>query len=144
MEPAKVERRDHAAAAAETVALVLAEDSPLPDTPEDVEQLATRLRGHISRLGVSLPIDEPVLVRARQLGSAPLPDGFMPSRVHLVRLAEATQELADAVERLTPADRHAGQPAKERRVRPSRNTVRVLVFAIALITLVIAASLPRT
>lgn len=143
METAKVERRDAAAAAAETVALVLAEDSPLPDSPGDVENLATRLRGHISRLGVSFPIDEPVLVRARQLGSAPLPDGYMPSRVHLVRLAEATQELADAFEGLT-ADQHAGQSAKERRGRPSRNTLRVLVFAIALITLVIAASLPRT
>ncbi len=37
-------RRDPAASATETVALVLGEDSPLPDAAADVEDLALRLR----------------------------------------------------------------------------------------------------
>ncbi|MFB6940765.1 hypothetical protein ACFWGL_08260 [Streptomyces sp. NPDC060286] len=47
MGPAELQR-DQAVAAAETVALLLDEDSPLPESASDVEELARRLRGHIS------------------------------------------------------------------------------------------------
>jgi hypothetical protein len=91
-------RRDPAASATETVALVLGEDSPLPDTAADVEDRALRLRGHVSQPGTLTPSQEPALLRAQQLCSGGLPDGYMPSRVHLVRLAEATQDLIAAVQ----------------------------------------------
>ncbi|MGW1614589.1 DUF6415 family natural product biosynthesis protein [Streptomyces sp. NPDC002285] len=73
-----VSPRNQAVAAAETVALVLDEDSPLPETTADVEDLARHLRGHINQLGVMVPKEEPALRRAqhdpatgRQLGNFP-------------------------------------------------------------------------
>lgn len=137
-----VAERDHTTAAAETVTLVLDDSSPLPETPEDVETLAARLRGHISQLGAALPVGEPTVTRAQQLSSAPLPDAYVPSRVHLVRLAEATRDVIAVTARLGPAGPNPARLAGNR--RPSRNTVRVLVFAVALITMVVAASIPRT
>ncbi|MFF1762289.1 hypothetical protein [Streptomyces sp. NPDC058266] len=41
-------QRDQAVTAAETVTLVLGEDSPLPESAGGVEELARRLRGHNS------------------------------------------------------------------------------------------------
>ncbi|GAA3821430.1 DUF6415 family natural product biosynthesis protein [Streptomyces chiangmaiensis] len=135
-------QRDQAVAAAETVALVLDEDSPLPETAADVEELAMRLRGHIDRLGVMVPKEEPVLRRAQQLGSAAVPDGYMPSRVHLVKLAEAAQEL------VATAEAHGTDRAMRQRARrwwtPSINLLRGTVFAVAFACLVLAASVPRT
>ncbi|MFE6363865.1 DUF6415 family natural product biosynthesis protein [Streptomyces sp. NPDC057806] len=135
-------RRDPAASATETVALVLGEDSPLPDTAADVEDLALRLRGHVSQLGALTPSQEPALLRAQQLCSGDLPDGYMPSRVHLVRLAEATQDLIAAVQA------HDVAPAKSvqrrRWWKPPINVLRGAVFALALACLVLAASVPRT
>lgn len=55
-------QRDQAVAAAETVALVLVEDSPLPESAGDVEELAWRLRGHISQLGAVVPPGTSALV----------------------------------------------------------------------------------
>ncbi|UFQ99778.1 DUF6415 family natural product biosynthesis protein [Streptomyces sp. Go40/10] len=132
--------RDLLTAAAETVALVLEENSPLPETSDDVETLAARLRGHISQLSVVLPAGDPAVTRARKLGSAAVPDGYVSSRVHLVHLAEATQGLIVAARERDPFER---LPSLRPR-RPSRDSVRVLVFVLALVTLVVAASVPCT
>ncbi|WP_405728689.1 DUF6415 family natural product biosynthesis protein [Streptomyces sp. NBC_00028] len=144
MESAETLKRNYVAAAADTVALVLADDSPLPDTAADIDDLALRLRGHISQLGAGLLSDEPALARARALSSTPVPDGYMPSRVHLVRMAEATQELADAVARHAAAGPSGMRPETRPLRLPSRDTARVLVFTVAMIVLILAASLPRT
>ncbi|MGW0998350.1 DUF6415 family natural product biosynthesis protein [Streptomyces sp. NPDC002523] len=135
-------QRDQMAAAVEAVALVLDEDSPLPESAADVEELARRLRGHISRLGVMVSPGETALCHAQQLGSAGVPDGYMPSRVYLVRLAEATQELVVAVQ---AAGASPAKPRLRSRWRMSRiNLLRGVVFVIAFACLVLAASVPRT
>ncbi|MGA5799304.1 DUF6415 family natural product biosynthesis protein [Streptomyces cellulosae] len=136
-----VRRRDQAMATAETVALVLDEESPLPETAADVEDLARRLRGHIHRLGVTVPKETPVLRHAQQLGSAGVPDGYVPSRVYLVQLAKVTQELAATAE--TCGSDRATQQGERRRWTPRINVLRGAVFALALACLVLAASVPR-
>ncbi len=142
--PAAEAERDHTVAAAETVALVLDDSSPLPESAQDVEDLAARLRGHISQLGAVLPAGEPAVAGAQQLSSAPLPDGYMPSRVHLVQLAEATQDVIEAARKLSRAELNAARPAGKQPRKPSLNTVHVLVFTVALIILTVASSFPRT
>jgi hypothetical protein len=130
------------ASATETVTLVLGEDSPLPESAADVVDLVLRLRGHISQLGVLTPSHEPALLRAQQLASEGVPDDYVPSRVHLVRLAQATQELVAVVHDhgVAPV-----QPVRRRRWwKPRINVLRGAVFAIALACLVWAASVPRT
>ncbi|MFD5163650.1 DUF6415 family natural product biosynthesis protein [Streptomyces hawaiiensis] len=128
--------------ATETVTLVLGEDSPLPETAADVEDLALRLRGHISQLGALTSLAEPTLLRAQQLCSDDPPKGYLPSRVYLVKLAEATQELIAKVRR---DDIGARRPVRRRAWWELRiNVVRGAVFAVALACLVWAASVPRT
>lgn len=135
-------QRDRAVAAAETVALVLDEQSPLPESVGDVEELARRLRGHISQLGFVVPPGASALRCAQQLASVGVPDGYMPSRVHLVKLAEATQELVAAM--------HAhgdvlAKPTRRRRWWNLRvNMLHGAVFVLAFACLVLAASVPRT
>ncbi|NEB88911.1 hypothetical protein G3I43_32815 [Streptomyces anulatus] len=128
-------------AAAETVALVLAEDSPLPQSIGDVEELAQRLRGHISQLGTVVPPGGFALHRAQQIASVSVPDGHLPGKVHLVMLAEATQSL------ITTAQVHGAAPTKPmrrcRRWWPQLNVLRGSVFAVAIICLVLAALAPR-
>ncbi|MFJ4695547.1 DUF6415 family natural product biosynthesis protein [Streptomyces sp. NPDC088766] len=136
-----VRRRNQAVAATETVALVLDEESPLPETAADVEDLARRLRGHINRLGVMVPKETPVLRHAQQLGSAGVPDSYVPSRVYLVQLAKATQELTATVE--TCGSDRAKQQGERPRWTPRINVLRGAVFALALACLVLAASVPR-
>ncbi|MFF7097799.1 DUF6415 family natural product biosynthesis protein [Streptomyces rubradiris] len=136
---APIARRDRTVAAAETVALVLDDNVPLPETSDDVETLADRLRDHICQLAPALPAGHPVVTLARELSSAALPDGYVSSRAHLVSLAEATRSLIEAVRRAGPV----GWSPTRLPSRPSRNTVRVLVFAVALATLALAASVPR-
>lgn len=134
-------QRSPAVAAAETVVLVLDEDSPLPESAVDVEELARRLRGHISQLGVVVPPGASALRHAQQLGSVGVPGSHMPSRVYLVKLAEATQELVATVQAhgVDPA-----KPARKRRWRKPRiNVLRGAVFAVAFACLVLAASVPR-
>lgn len=129
-------------AALETVALVLGDDSPLPESAADVEDLVRLLRGHIAQWGAQTAPDVPALLRAQQLCSESIPMGYVASRVHLVRLAEATQELTAYVEHGGP-----GPNSKERERRWPRPTVNVLrgtVFALALACLIFAASVPRT
>ncbi|WP_437009909.1 DUF6415 family natural product biosynthesis protein [Streptomyces sp. enrichment culture] len=114
----------------------------MPETAADVEDLALRLRGHVSQLGALAPAQDPALVRARTLSSGDLAEEYVPSRVHLVRLAEATQELIAVVR----AD-HAVpvKPARTRRHwKPPINALRGTVFALALACLILAASTPRT
>ncbi|MGV9557420.1 DUF6415 family natural product biosynthesis protein [Streptomyces sp. NPDC003522] len=136
-----VPQRNGTAAATETIALVLDEASPLPESAGDVEELARRLRGHISQLGVAVPPGTSALRSAQQLASEGVPDGYMPSRVHLVKLAEATQALVAAVQV------HGVVPVQTVRRRrwwtPQINVLRVVVFAVALACLVWAASVPR-
>jgi hypothetical protein len=137
-----VPQRDRTLAAAETVALVLDEASPLPESAGDVEELARRLRGHISQLGAVVPPETSALRSAQQLGSEGVPDGYMPSRVYLVKLAEATHALVAAVQAhgVSPV-----QTARRRRWwKPQINLLRGAVFAVALACLVWAASVPRT
>ncbi|MFB7597601.1 hypothetical protein [Streptomyces sp. NPDC056160] len=135
--PVRVER-DQATAAAETVALVLDEDSPLPESAEDVEELVVRLRGHILRLGALLPGGVPVVAHAQRLASLPLPDGYVPSRRHLVRLAEASR---DVIAALAP-DGRPGEYSRTGRGRrvSSRTAVRALMAGAALIALVVAGT----
>ncbi|WP_440581002.1 DUF6415 family natural product biosynthesis protein [Streptomyces sp. PT19] len=137
-----VQQRDRTVAATETVALVLDETSPLPESASDVGELAQRLRGHISQLGIVVPQGTTALRSAQQLASEGVPDGYMPSRVYLVKLAEATQALAAAVQA------HGVRPAQTVRRRcwwkPQINVLRGAVFAVALACLVWAASVPRT
>ncbi|MFB4420588.1 DUF6415 family natural product biosynthesis protein [Streptomyces sp. QL37] len=134
-------QRDQAVAAAETVALVLDDESPLPQSAGDVEELARRLRGHIGQLGAVVPPGAATVRGAQQLASAGVPDGYMPSRVHLVKLAEATQALVATVQA------RGVVPAKPRRGRrwwrPQLNVLRGSVFAVAFALLVLAASVPR-
>ncbi|MER7194824.1 DUF6415 family natural product biosynthesis protein [Streptomyces flaveolus] len=135
-------RRDQVASATETVTLVLGEDSPLPETAADVEDLALRLRGHVSQLGALMPSQEPALLRAQLLASESVPDDYVPSRVQLVRLAQATQELVAVVHDhgVVPV-----QPVRRRRWwKPRLNVLRGAVFAVALACLVWAASVTRT
>jgi hypothetical protein len=126
-------------AAQETVALVLDEGSPVPETDGDVRELVVRLRGHVFQLGALVPPKAAVLRTAQKLSAAPLPEGFMPSRVHLRKLAVAVSELATAVPR-----REAAAPTKRRSLQLSRNAVRAVVFSVAPVVLVVAASVPRT
>ncbi|MFC9546985.1 DUF6415 family natural product biosynthesis protein [Streptomyces sp. NPDC056956] len=134
--------RDHVVAASETVTLVLGEDSPLPESAADVEDLVRLLRGHVAQLGSRTAPGTPALLRTQQLCSDNLPEGFIPSRVYLVRLAEATQELMAHVERGGPGP--ISVESGRRRRKPTVNVLRGAVFALALACLVFAASVPRT
>ncbi|MEU5898774.1 DUF6415 family natural product biosynthesis protein [Streptomyces venezuelae] len=128
-------------AASETVTLVLGEDSLLPESPADVEDLVRLLRGHVAQLGARSVQGTSALLRAQQLCSESIPEGYMPSRVYLVRLAEATQELAAHVE---PGECGPKATRGARRWRrPKVNVLRGAVFALALACLVLAASVPR-
>ncbi|MEU4986487.1 DUF6415 family natural product biosynthesis protein [Streptomyces anthocyanicus] len=135
-------RRDQAVSATETVTLVLGEGSPVPETAADVEDLVLRLRGHVNQLGTLVPSKEPTLLRAQQLCSNGLPEGYLPSRVRLVKLAEAPQEL---IAKIRLEDVEARRPARIWAWRkPQINVLRGAVFAVALTCLVWAASVPRT
>ncbi|MFE1405392.1 DUF6415 family natural product biosynthesis protein [Streptomyces sp. NPDC058770] len=77
--------------ARETIALVLDEEAPVPETQRDVQDLRLRLRGHLMQLGARGPRTGPwaqALDEARQLAEqAPPLDDFLGSRVHLRQLA---------------------------------------------------------
>ncbi|MEU6451281.1 DUF6415 family natural product biosynthesis protein [Streptomyces sp. NPDC046979] len=134
--------RDHLMAATETVMLVLGEDSPLPESPTDVEDLVRLLRGHVAQLGARTVQGTSALLRAQQLCSESIPEGYMPSRVYLVRLAEATRELTAHVASGAPdAGRVKGRWHWR---KPPVNVLRGVVFALALACLVLAASVPQT
>ncbi|MFI0885376.1 DUF6415 family natural product biosynthesis protein [Streptomyces sp. DSM 40868] len=138
-----IAQRDRTVAAAETVALVLDDNVPLPETSDDVETLAARLREHISQLAPSLPTGDPTVTRAQRLSATTVPEGYVSSRVHLMHLAEATQSVITAVRGRGSVAGPASRLPGPRPRMPSRNTVRLLVFAVALATLILAASVPR-
>ncbi|MEU2227018.1 DUF6415 family natural product biosynthesis protein [Streptomyces sp. NPDC018347] len=137
---APVPERDHVVAASETVALVLGEDSPLPESAADVEDLVRLLRGHVAQLSARTAPGTPALLRAQRLCSDSIPEGHVPSRVYLVRLAEATQELMAYVERGGPGPISVEGGRRWR--KPTVNVLRGAVFALALAFLVFAASVP--
>nr|WP_202514444.1 MULTISPECIES: DUF6415 family natural product biosynthesis protein [unclassified Streptomyces] len=133
--------RDQRAAAAETVLFVLGEDSPLPASATDVKDLVLRLRGHVQHLGPLASPTEPALLRAQQLCSESIPDGYLPGRVHLVNLAVATQQLLAAAGNETAAT--VKSPRRRRWRKPPMNVLRGAVFALAFAVLVLAASVSR-
>ncbi|MEU8954854.1 DUF6415 family natural product biosynthesis protein [Streptomyces sp. NPDC048518] len=136
------QERDVVVAATETVTLVLGEESPLPESVSDVEDLVRLLRGHVAQLGTRAAPETPALLHAQHLCADSIPEGYMPSRVYLVKLAEATQELTAHVE-----GGHS-RPIAAKGVRPWRrpkvSLLRGVVFALALTCLVLAASVPRS
>ncbi|MER5440800.1 DUF6415 family natural product biosynthesis protein [Streptomyces sp. NPDC002790] len=134
--------RDHVVAATETVTLVLGEESPLPESASDVEDLVRLLRGHVAQLATRAAPEEPALLRAQRLCADSIPEGYMPSRVYLVKLAEATQELAAHVRGGGCGPTVAKDVRRWR--RPKVNVLRGVVFALALTCLVLAASVPRS
>ncbi|MFD6967881.1 DUF6415 family natural product biosynthesis protein [Streptomyces sp. NPDC059949] len=127
----------------ETVTLVLGDESPLPETEQDIVDLVQRLRGHVMQLG-TVVLPGPALDHAREISGADLPDGYLPSRVYLRQLAEATQDLVRAAN--SPPkyeERKALGPGRWRVRRPSRNALRGMVFAVAVTIVIIAGSVPR-
>ncbi|MFB6984485.1 DUF6415 family natural product biosynthesis protein [Streptomyces sp. NPDC056304] len=89
--------RSAVACAAETIALVLDDAAPVPETQRDVQDLLLRLRGHLMQLGAQGPQTGPwaqALGQARQLAEqAPPVDDFLKSRVHLRKLAAQLQTM---------------------------------------------------
>ncbi|MEU2516596.1 DUF6415 family natural product biosynthesis protein [Streptomyces syringium] len=84
-----------------TVDRVLIENLPVPDV-EQADELELQLRGHLMELVAILTAqagDHPlaphqgVIARAREAREAQTPRGEMGPQIHLVRLAEITQEL---------------------------------------------------
>ncbi|MFD6182007.1 DUF6415 family natural product biosynthesis protein [Streptomyces goshikiensis] len=135
--------RDITGAATETVDLVLGEESPLPDTDQDVADLVQHLRGHVMQLAV-FALPGPVLDHAREVSATDIPDGYLPSRKYLRQLAIATQALVAAhSDGPRPEEREVPGSGRGRRWRPSKNAVRVAVFAVAVTLLIIAGSVPR-
>lgn len=135
-------QRDQAVAASETVALVLDKDLRLPESAADVEDLTRRLCGHIGQLGALVEPGAYAQGHPQQLRSASVPDDRMPSRVNLVALAEATQELVTTVQ--TRGINSTKLTQERRWWRPQVNVLRGAVFAVAFACVVLAASTSRT
>ncbi|MDT0472338.1 DUF6415 family natural product biosynthesis protein [Streptomyces sp. DSM 41014] len=129
-------------AASVTLTQVLGEDSPLPESAADVDDLVCLLRGHVAQLGTRIASGNAALLRAQRLCSESIPEGYMPSRVYLVRLAEATQELMPHVKSVDPGPVNA--ECGQRWPRPTVKAWRGAVFALTLACLLVAASVPRT
>lgn len=83
------------ASARETVALVLDEEAPVPESGQDVDDLLLRLRGHVMQLGPIAQSDSCSLTLsvAQKLASSEVPGAYVQARVHLRNLAIAVQEL---------------------------------------------------
>ncbi|MFJ5817211.1 DUF6415 family natural product biosynthesis protein [Streptomyces sp. NPDC093108] len=112
-----------AARAARTVALVLDEDAPVPETPQDVADLRHWLNGHLMELSAQVPRSGAwarELEEVRQFaGQAPPADDFHAARVHLRTLAgrldRVLGEMAarpSALPLRTVADRPGNTPAQ--------------------------------
>lgn len=97
--PGTTPQRDEARAAAETVTLVLGGSALLPDYQPDLDDLVARLHVHIARLDRQLmpqwrrriPALRTAVASARSLQRQMVPQDYVGSRIHLVRLAEAAQ-----------------------------------------------------
>ncbi|MFB7918574.1 DUF6415 family natural product biosynthesis protein [Streptomyces sp. NPDC056061] len=85
------------AQATETVARILDEDGPLPETQADRTDLLCRLSGHLMELGPHVPSSGPcaeALKRSwQQAAGAPSVDHYLPLCVHLRALAQRVHEL---------------------------------------------------
>lgn len=120
--PGSAPSRSAVSRAAETVALVLDEEAPVPETSQDVADLLHRLNGHCMELGAVLPSGPWAqrLEEARQLAEqAPSANDFLAARVHLRKLAEQLAGVLGemAVPRPAPGrdaleDRLGGTPAQ--------------------------------
>jgi hypothetical protein len=84
-------------AATETIALVLSEDSPVPDSDQDVQDLVLMLRGHVMQLGSAAPRKTGPLAEAlgaaQDLAAREVPSEYVQARVYLRNLATAVQAL---------------------------------------------------
>ncbi|MGZ2358549.1 DUF6415 family natural product biosynthesis protein [Streptomyces sp. 372A] len=125
--------RNQMANASETVTLVLDDASPLPESAEDVEDLALRLRGHIAQLAIMVK-PQLAVTEAQRLAAQVVPNGYLECRVHLVALARATQALTMAVaeESAQPRGKSGGIP-----VALLRATVFLAVAAILILAAVV-------
>lgn len=107
--------RSVVAAAKETIALVLDEESPVPEDDQDVNLLVLRLRGHLMQLGpaadtsLSCASVADALETACQLAAQEAPDDFMKSRVHLRQLAIAVQSALTEMSRIGLACMHQSE-----------------------------------
>jgi hypothetical protein len=111
-------RNDHSlarsvvVAAKETIALVLDEESAVPEDDQDVNLLVLRLRGHLMQLGpaadasLSCASLADALDTARLLAAQEEPDNFMKSRVHLRQLAIAVQSVLTEMSKVGLACMH--------------------------------------
>ncbi|MEU7028876.1 hypothetical protein AB0A60_19570 [Streptomyces sp. NPDC046275] len=138
---AGVPARDEATAARETVGLVLGEGTRLPASAQDAIDLTDRLRGHIERLGRGLGVGHPVLCRAQVAARQEIPADLEAARAHVQRLARAITEIIEASE--TSVEPLARKPAMAPARISGRNRGRLVMFALAVITVIFAASLPR-
>lgn len=104
--------RSVVAAARETIALVLDEESPVPEDDQDVNLLVLRLRGHLMQLGPAADTSlrcaslANALKTARLLAAQEAPDNFIKSRVHLRQLANAVQSVLTEMSRIGLACMH--------------------------------------
>ncbi|MGW1107394.1 DUF6415 family natural product biosynthesis protein [Streptomyces sp. NPDC002540] len=82
-----------------SIALVLDDAAPVPESERDMEDLLLRLRGHLMQLGAEGPRTGPwaqALGAARELAAQAPPVGdFLQSRVHLRRLALNLKSVLD-------------------------------------------------
>ncbi|MFJ8752194.1 DUF5999 family protein [Streptomyces sp. NPDC102441] len=91
--------RSTVTSARETLALVLDEDSPIPEGDQDIDDLVLRLRGHLMQLGPAVHVHgiprqaESALRTAQSLADIDVPARYMQARVHLRKLATAVKAL---------------------------------------------------
>ncbi|MFI6689410.1 hypothetical protein [Streptomyces sp. NPDC050485] len=115
------------------VAQVLVTQDPLPRNDAELTLLVAGLRHHLPTLikaagGGPAGSGGPALVaRARQLGALRAPPDHMPLVIHLIQLAEITQELIDTITRpLGPMGSRADGPSIVRKadIGPAGTTAR--------------------
>ncbi|MFD8897576.1 DUF6415 family natural product biosynthesis protein [Streptomyces ardesiacus] len=80
---ATISTRSVVVSARETVALVLNEDSPVPEGDRDVDDLMLRLRGHLMQLGPATPDRQSSLATlkaAQAFAGKEVPDDYLQAR----------------------------------------------------------------
>ncbi|MFD8727674.1 DUF5999 family protein [Streptomyces sp. NPDC059611] len=87
-------RRSVAAATAETLAMVLTDDAPVPDSDQDIHDLMLRLRGHLMQLGALAPERTGAVARAIDAAwahEALVPESHAQALMPLSRFATAVR-----------------------------------------------------